>query len=156
IFTSPCPPGLPAPAGATGCAVDQKGVPIGAASLNFPQAPLDQYSVSASLAIPVSDYVLRTSQSYAAASHAVSAKELEIQAESLQAATDGKVSFFNWVRAEGQVVVAREAVEAAKAHAEDARRIFQVGYASKADVLGLEAQVASAEQLLAEAEAFEA
>jgi outer membrane protein TolC len=104
--------------------------------------------------VPISDYVLRVSQGYAAASRSENARKLEVQAETLTVAADSKVSFFNWVRAKGNLVVARESVEQAKAHLADARRTFEVGLISRADVLRLEAQVASAEQLAVEAEAF--
>lgn len=114
---------------------------------------LDQYSLAASLAVPISDYVLRISQGYAAASHSERAKKLEVQAEALKIAADAKISFFNWVGLKGLVVVRGEAVSQAKAHLLDAQRTFQVGLLSRADVLRLEAQVASAEQLLSEAKA---
>jgi outer membrane protein TolC len=138
--------------------VDSGGVPVTAfnvPALSF-DTPLNQYSLTAQLAVPISDYVLRISHNYASASHAESAKRIDLEAETLQVAADAKVGLFNWIRAKGQVVVAREALARDKAHAEDAKRIFQVGYASKADVLGLEAQVAQSEQLVVAAEAFEA
>ena len=56
----------------------------------------------------------------------------------------------------GQVVVAKEAVEKSKAHVTDANKAFSVGLVSRADVLRLEAQVAAAQQLQAEADAFAA
>ncbi|WP_434047391.1 MULTISPECIES: TolC family protein [Sorangium] len=115
---------------------------------------LNQYSLSASLAVPISDYVLRISQGYAAASHSESAKKLEVQAEALKIAADAKISFFNWVGLKGLLVVRGEAVSQAKTHLVDAQRTFEVGLLSRADVLRLEAQVASAEQLLTEAEAM--
>ncbi|WP_437536672.1 TolC family protein [Sorangium sp. So ce726] len=120
--------------------------------LSLPSA-VNSYSLTASLAVPISDYVFRISQGYASASHAESAKKLELQAETLQAAADAKIAFFNWVRVKGQVVVAGEAVSQARAHVEDARRTFEVGLLSRADVLRLEAQVAGAEQVLNEAQA---
>ncbi|WP_437960130.1 TolC family protein [Sorangium sp. So ce119] len=147
IQVGPCPGGLPGQ-----CVVDSAGSPVAAAAFSFPVL-LNSYSLTANLAVPISDYVLRISQGYAAASHAESAKKLELQAESLQAAADAKIAFFNWVRVKGQVVVAGEAVSQARAHVEDARRTFEVGLLSRADVLRLEAQVASAEQVLHEAQA---
>ncbi|MDC0681162.1 TolC family protein [Sorangium atrum] len=147
IKVGPCPPDVQGQ-----CVVDSAGRPVGAASLSFP-APLNSISLTANLAVPISDYVFRISQGYAAASHAESAKKLELQAETLQAAADAKVTFFNWVRVKGQVVVAGEAVSQARAHVEDARRTFEVGLLSRADVLRLEAQVAGAEQVLNEAQA---
>jgi outer membrane protein TolC len=127
--------------------------PVGA--LFTPPAP-NTYSLTANLIVPISDYVLRISQGYAAASHAESAKKLEVQAAQLQVVGDAKVAFYNWVQAKGQVVVAHEAVEQARAHVADARRTFEVGLISRADVLRLEAQVAGAEQVEAQATAFQA
>jgi outer membrane protein TolC len=116
----------------------------------------NQYSLGASLALPISDYVLRLSQAYASASHAESAKKLEVQAEVLTAASDARIAFFNWARAKGQAVVAAQAVTQAKGRVDDAKLAQAAGFTSRADVLRLEAQVAAAEQVQAEANAFEA
>ncbi|EYF00705.1 TolC family protein [Chondromyces apiculatus] len=114
----------------------------------------NSYQLTASVSVPISDYVLRLSQGYTAATHSVKAKELEVQAEVLTIAADAKIAFYNWVRARGNLVVAKEAVAQAQAHLEDARRSFEVGRLSRADVLRLEAQVASAEQVVAETSAL--
>ncbi len=157
VTVGPCP-GNPA----ANCLLDSAGnpavsIPASAttsalASLFEPR--LNAYSFTAALAVPISDYVFRISQGYAAASHAESASRLQAQAAELQVAADAKIAFYNWVRAKGQVVVAHEAVEQARAHVADARRTFDVGLISRADVLRLEAQVASAEQLETEARGF--
>jgi len=148
LLTGPCP-GVPA---AT-CVLDTAGKPVIAAS----GSPLlNAFSVVATLDVPISDYVLRLTQTYASASRAQRAKTIEARAAELQVGADAKVAFFAWVRARGQVVVAKEAVAQAKAHADDARRTIDLGVVSKADVLRLEAQVASAQQLQAEAEALAA
>jgi outer membrane protein TolC len=149
LGTGPCPQNA-----AATCVVDSKGAPVGAFQLSFPVIT-NQYSLTAQLAVPISDYVLRASQGLAAASHAVSAKELELQAETLQVASDAKIAFFNWARAKGQVTVAGQAVDTARAHVEDAKVAQAAGIASRADVLRIEAQVAAAEQVKAEAQAFE-
>lgn len=137
------------------CIIDATGNPVGAGSLSFP-TPTTSLALTASIAVPISDYVLRLSQSYASASHAVSAKKLEEQAEILAAASDAKIAFFNWARAKGQAAVAAQAVVQARARVDDARITQSAGITSRADVLRLEAQVAAAEQVLAEASAFEA
>lgn len=121
---------------------------------NFPAPPLDNYSFTASLAVPVSDYLLRITQGHSAALHAEKSKKLELEAETLAAAADAKVAYLNWVRAKGSAVVAREAVAQAKAHVEDVKRLKIVGLASQADVLRGEAQVAAADQAVVEVEAF--
>ena len=137
------------------CLLDVNGSPAGAAPLKF-EIPPNAYSFTASLAVPISDYVFRLSQAYSAASHNEKAARLAAEAESVQAAADAKITYFNWVRAKGGVVVAAEAVEQARAHVEDAKKAFNVGLASRADVLRIEAQLAAAQQSYAEAQAFNA
>lgn len=120
---------------------------------NFPVL-LNSYSFTAQLAVPVSDYVLRFSHFYAAATHSESAKKYDLQAAELQVAAEAKSAFYNWIRAKGASVVAAEAVGQAQAHLEDVQRIFAAGLASKGDVLRLEAQKAAAEQFAVDARAL--
>lgn len=147
----------PADAAALCPIVDDKGQPVRlqAQALSFPVL-LNSVSFVASLAVPVSDYVFRISQGYASASHAEKGKRLELEAETLQVASDAKIAYFNWVRTRGQVVVAKGAVDQSRAHVNDANKAFAVGIVSRADVLRFEAQVAGAQQVQAEAEAFSA
>ena len=147
-----CTPAVP---GGPCTVVDSGGVPVVGVSggIELPQV-LNQYSFMASLSVPISDYVLRLSQTYASASHAEKSKQIEIQAQALVAAADARVAFFNWVRPKAQLVVAQEAVAQAQAHVNDARQTLEVGTSKRADVLALEAQVASAEQLVAEVQAL--
>jgi outer membrane protein TolC len=119
------------------------------------QAQLNTGSFVASLAVPVSDYIFRISQGYSAASHGEKGKRIELEAETLQAAADAKIAYYNWVRARGSVVVTKQAVDQSRAHVEDANKTFAVGLISKADVLRLEAQMAGAQQSQAETEALE-
>src|SRR5439155_12641819 len=104
-----------------------------AAGFSFPVI-LDNYSFVASLVVPVSDYLLRISQAHASAIHAEKGKRLEAQAEELQAISDAKIAYLNWVQARGQVIVARESVDQARAHVDDANKVFAVGLISRADV----------------------
>lgn len=137
------------------CLNDEQGLPAVAVSSSFDlSSPLNSYSLVASLIVPVSDYVLRVSQGHESAKRAEAAKEIEVRATQLQAASDAKVAYFNWIRAQGQVVVAEEAVEQSKAHLADAKQTFAVGLISRADVLRLDAQVAAAEQAVVDAHAF--
>jgi outer membrane protein TolC len=115
---------------------------------------VDNGIVQGSLSIPVSDYVFRLAQGYSAASHNEKSARLSAEAEALQAGADAKIAYFNWVRAKGAIVVSQEAIDQAKAHLDDAKKAFSVGLASKADVLRIDAQVAAAQQALAESVAF--
>jgi outer membrane protein TolC len=146
VTTGPCPLGT--------CIFDSAGAPVGAVPLSLSAPPVNQYSLVASVIVPVSDYALRIRQNHGAASHNEAAKRYEAEAQALQDASDAKIAFYNWVRAKGQVVVAHEAVEQVQAHVVDARRNFDAGLLSRADVLRLEAQVASAQQVEAESIAF--
>ncbi|MEJ7734948.1 MAG: TolC family protein, partial [Polyangiaceae bacterium] len=127
------------------------GVPAAFQSGPYPE---NIFSAVASLAVPISDYFLRLAQSYAGAEHNAKAARLQLEAELLTRSADARVAFFNWVRARGQIVVAREAVLQSRAHVVDAQRLGEVGVGSRADVLRFQAQVASAEQLEIEAQAM--
>jgi outer membrane protein len=109
------------------------------------QIPLNRFLFQANLTVPVSDYFFRLSQSYAAASRSQRAAQMEQRATKLKAATDGKLAYYAWLRAKGQLTVAERALEQSKAHYDDARHQMEVGTASKADLLRVESQVASAE-----------
>jgi len=122
-------------------------------SLSFPSV-LDAYSFTASIAVPVSDYLLRISQGHAAALHAEKGKKIEVDAETLIIAADAKVAYLNWVRAKGQSFVAKQAVAQTQAHVEDVKRLKLVGLVSNADVLRVESQLAATEQAQVEIEAF--
>ncbi|TKD10496.1 TolC family protein [Polyangium fumosum] len=151
LVARPCPPPL-----SGNCVTDIAGTAITAVqapAFSFPVL-LNSYSLTASISVPISDYVLRISQGYASASHAESAKKLEVEAEGLTVAADAKVAFYNWVRAKGSAVVATEAVAQAEAHLKDAQLTFSAGLISKADVLRLEAQVAAAQQVEADGNAL--
>jgi outer membrane protein TolC len=138
----------------TNCVLDQKGQPMVINQLAIPLVQ-DQYAITGSVNVPVSDYLLRLAQGYSAASHGESAKRLSAEAEGLGASVDGRITFLNWVHGRGQTVVAHQAVEAAAAHVVDAKHAFDAGLVSKADVMRLEAQVASAQQVEAQALAME-
>jgi outer membrane protein TolC len=108
----------------------------------------DQFVLQAGLTIPISDYVLRLSQNYASASRNKRAALLDEQAARLKAAVDGRDAYYSWLRAKAQVIVSERALEQAKGHLEDAHHSFDVGTASKADVLRVESQLATAELVL--------
>ena len=71
------------------------------ASFAFPVF-LDNFIVQAGLSIPITDYALRLSQGYAAASHNKRAALLDDQASRLKVATDAKDTYYGWPRAKGR------------------------------------------------------
>jgi len=116
---------------------------------------LNSWSWTTQLAVPFSDYLLRLTQAYAAASETKQARRLEARAEALKVGADAKVAFLNWVRAKGARAVTEMAVESTSAHVDDARITLEAGLLSRADLLALESQLANAENLANRADAFE-
>ncbi len=109
-------------------------------------------TLHANLTIPVSDYVLRIVQGHEAAKASARAAEQTELASRLEAALGGRVAYYAWARARLEAFVAHQALEEARAHLVDVRHAFEAGSTSMADVLRVEAQVASSELLVQRAE----
>jgi len=112
---------------------------------------LNNYSLSAALSIPLSDYVLRLSNSMASANHNKSAAQLDERATRLSVARDARVAYYQWIRAQGGAYVAAKALESAQGHQQDAKNAFDAGLVSRADVLRTVSQQKSAELAVARA-----
>lgn len=126
---------------------------IAAPPFTFPVI-LDNYLLQATLAVPISDYFFRISHAHAAAGHSEEAAKLDVQASESKAFADGKIAFYNWVKALGQYEVLQQAQEATREHGKDAEALFKAGMASRADVLGIQAQIAQGELAIAQAGEF--
>ncbi len=133
--------------------VDSAGNPVGAAEFSFPTVE-DTFALTASLAIPLSDYLLRLSDASAGADASKKAAKLALQAAESKVRTDARVLYFNWLRAHAQVFLAAKAVERTKARLEDARAAASVGKLSNADLMRVEALVANAELVQTQAGAL--
>ena len=127
------------------------GAPLVAASLSFP-IPDNQYVGTASLSVPLSDYLWRLPALTAAARASADAASLVEQASRLRVATDAQTTYYAWVRARLQLDVTRQALAQARRHLEDVAKAEKAGSASPADRLRVEAQVSGAELLVARAE----
>jgi outer membrane protein len=126
------------------------GTQLAAVPLSFPVIQ-NQYTLQASLELPLSDYLLRLPRLHDAARDNVRAALLLEQATRLRLATDARVTFYGWARARLQAEVAARSLAQAQAHLEDVVAAQAVGTASKADLLRVESQVASAELQLTRA-----
>ncbi len=133
------PPG-PLPAGAE----------LASVPLTFPVI-VDRYEAQSSLELPLSDYLLRLPQLHAAAKKSARSARLLQQANRLRVASEARVAYYEWVRALLSRQVAERALARAEVHLGDARTASELGTASRADVLSVEAQVAGAELSLARA-----
>ena len=105
----------------------------------------EQYLLQASIVIPISDYFLRLTQNYSAATNSQDAARYDAVAARARSAADGKIAYYTWLRARSAVVVAVEALNDQTNHLNDAKNQFSVGNASRADVLRAETAQASAE-----------
>lgn len=109
----------------------------------------NNYTLQATLTIPLSDYVLRLSNSMASANHNKSSAKFDERATRLSVARDARVYYYQWIRAQGANYVAQQALEAARGHAQDAKNAFDAGLVSRADVLRTVSQEKSAELTVA-------
>jgi outer membrane protein TolC len=137
-------PGQPLPANATLVATPPFSFPV----------ILDNYLIQGSLTVPLSDYFLRISHSYAAASHNEEAARLDKIASEAKSMSDGKIAFYNWIKAVGQREVLQQALVATQEHVKDAEALFKAGQASKADLLSAQSQVAAGQLTVMQADEF--
>jgi outer membrane protein TolC len=151
LRVGPCPDGS-----GNQCLLDAAGLPAQAQPFKFSfPVILNQISFTGNLTIPVSDYFLRSVQSYSAAKHNEQAARLSLEAQDLQTAADAKVALLQWIQAKGQVVVAVQAIEQVQKQLADAKTGVTVGTASQADVMRIEARLAQAQFQEADARAVE-
>ncbi len=132
------------PGGATG--------PLGglAKGFSFPLV-LDNWLFQATINVPISDYLVRLDQAYTAATRSVDAARWDVVSARAASSANGRVAYYTWLRARGGVIVTVQALNDQKTHLRDARNQFNVGNASKADVLRAETAAASAEFALEQA-----
>jgi outer membrane protein TolC len=129
------------------------GAPFSA--LSFPVI-LNQFYLASGVVVPLSDYFLRINRAYEAAQHSTEASRLVARAERLATATNAKLAYYAWVRACLQQVVVEQTLGQALEHRKNAQAGLDAGRLSTADVMRAEAQVASTELLLAQAQRLSA
>jgi outer membrane protein len=113
-------------------------------SFGIPVA-VNQYALTATLDIPLSDYVLRVSHGVDAAKNGQAAATLNERALRLAVSRDAQVAYYEWIRAQGAEFVADQAVTQANGHLADAEHGFTAGILSRADVLRAKGGVKNAE-----------
>src|SRR6185436_12678691 len=99
---------------------------------------------------------MRLPQTYKAARLQTASAVLNDRASRLQTGADGRLAYYEWARARLQRAVAEQSVEQARQHRRSVSDLFEVGNASRADVMRVEAQLASNELFLARAHKLEA
>ena len=92
-------------------------------------------AATASLSIPVSDYLLRLSRAVGGAERSTRAAQKEEEAARRKVAADARIAYYDWIRARGQVMVVEDRLRAVDEQSKDVKKLFDAGFASKADVL---------------------
>lgn len=113
---------------------------------------LDHFALTATLSIPLSDYVFRLGNAVSGASRQKEAAELQEKAERALVQTDAKLAYYSWVKARGAHYVAQKSVEQIRLALQDVRQSMSIGTASQADVLRTESQLKNFELLVVRAE----
>jgi outer membrane protein TolC len=116
----------------------------GFAGVTFPVF-VNNWLLQATLNVPISDYFLRIAQNYSAATHSRDAARFDEMAARATSSADGRVAFYTWLGARGAVIVAVQALNDQKSHLVLAKNQFDVGQASRSDVLRAQTNVTSAE-----------
>jgi outer membrane protein TolC len=145
VYTGTQPLGPAAPSGQNVASHDLRQVPL---AFTFPS---DDIRFGASLSIPLSDYLLRLSQTYNARQHNRRAADLNEEAARLRAGFQARIAYYNWVRARLAMVVTEQAVQQAREHLADTQHMFAAGSVSQADVLRVQSQLANAQLALTRA-----
>jgi outer membrane protein TolC len=119
---------------------------LAAAEIDFEfPVPLNQFALTATLDVPLSDYLLRVSHGVEAAKENREAAVLNERAVQLAVARDARVAYYEWIRAQGTEFVGNQAVEQARGHLADAEHAFAAGIISRADVMRAKSGLKSAE-----------
>jgi outer membrane protein TolC len=113
---------------------------------------LDNYSLSASVAVPVSDYLLRLNHGYRDAIASERAASLDTRVARARAATDARVAFYQWIGAREGIAVAAQSLADRRTHLAEVEQRAEVGEGTPADVLRARTAVANAELGVADAQ----
>ena len=127
------------------------GTTLVGAGFSFPVF-LNQYVLQASVAVPLSDYVFRIHQAHESTLKNIEAVKWNAKVTQLQVAAQARVAYYQWLRARGAVVVGKTAVAQSEAHLKDLKTQLLLKAATTADVYRSEAQLASAQLVVIQAE----
>jgi len=114
-------------------------------------SPTDQTVFEQKITVPILDYAMRLPSELRAAQRQRDGAVLTERATRLQIGADARVVYYSWARARLQTAVAEQSLAQARQHLESVASLFEAGSSSRADVMRVEAQVASSELFLARA-----
>lgn len=135
---------IAAPADQTQMGLLPSGTPLVGVAFQFPVI-LDQVQARAQLAIPVSDYLLRVHPGEEAARDAIEATDAAAEIAGRGLDLEARLLYLQWVRVRLSARLADEALERARSHTEDARRLIAAGLGIELDLARTTAQVGALE-----------
>lgn len=109
-------------------------------------------SFTASLSLPLSDYVFRLFQQHAGAKAQLQGSQHSLEATRRKTAYDARALYYDWVRAELDAALAHQNLELSREHLTRLQALQAAEAAAPADVARIEASVASAERVLVQAQ----
>lgn len=127
------------------------GQPLVAAPLAFENLQ-NSTTFTASLTLPLSDYVLRLIPAREAAQAQLESSRESLSATRRKTAYDARALYYDWVRAELEAAAAEQNLELGREHLQHLTSLALAEAASPADVARVEATVASSERVLVQAQ----
>ena len=141
------------------CITDAEGQPVAAVPLDFDvgvqDPPLNAFTLQAQIGVPISDYIARLPTAKKAGKAQIQAAEYASTAENLTIQRDARSAYYDWTRAVASQVALEESLVRMEARLADAEAAFEAGVASKADVMRLDAAIATMTAAKLRAENFE-
>jgi outer membrane protein TolC len=115
------------------------------------ESPQNATTFTASLTLPLSDYVLRLMPARDAARAQLESSRESSAATRRKTAYDARALYYDWVRAELEAAAAAQNLELGREHRQHLQALAGADAASPADVARVEATVASSERVLVQA-----
>jgi outer membrane protein len=114
--------------------------------------PQNATTMTASLTLPLSDYVLRLIPARAAAQAQLDGSRESLAATRRKTGYEARALYYDWVRAELEAAAAAQNLELGREHLQHLAALAAAEAASPADVARVEATVASSERVLVQAQ----
>jgi outer membrane protein len=118
--------------------------------------PVNQYFMNAGLTIPLTDYLLRLAHVLRGTNKSRDAEQYEENAARVTSAANGKLAYYDWVRARLEIIVAEQALSQASAQLARMQALHSVGRAPVADLLQAQAFEADAQLALSQSQTVSA
>lgn len=116
--------------------------------------PLNSYSLTAQLSVPISDYILSLTPARKGPIAARESAELARDAERIKVQTDARLAYYNWLRSFAALLVLEDALTRTEARLGDVQNLFDAGAATRSDVLRVDALLSAQQSAINDARAL--